>query len=430
MAVINFIVNDIFRQPPLFLGLIALAGLLLQRASFSDIMKGTVKTILGVIVLMKAVDIISASMAPLAAAFTKMFAIQGDLGKSAPGMNEFIVQYGSLIGLVMVLAFILNCLTARFTRFKSIFLTGHIFFWIAFISVAVGVEAQLKGTVLIVMATLATTVYIVATPWLIRPFVKQVTGDDTFTIGHSCVGLSILAAYIGKLFGNKEKSTEDIKVPESLDFLRETTITTGIVMFLIYTVVGIIIGPAGSEAAFGAGNDAAASGIVFGLMQGLTFGAGLTVLLTGVRLMLGELIPAFRGIAQKLVPDAIPALDCPMIFPFAPNATLIGFVVSMIASIAAIVLMGASGIFSVAVIPLTVACFFDVGPAIVFANATGGRRGAVLASIVCGFLLIILEAGSIMILAHTVPDFVQAFGGNDFSILALLLRGITKIFGL
>ena len=102
----------------------------------------------------------------------------------------------------------------------------------------------------------------------------------------------------------------------------------------------------------------------------------------------------------------------------------------MIASIAAIVLMGASGIFSVAVIPLTVACFFDVGPAIVFANATGGRRGAVLASIVCGFLLIILEAGSIMILAHTVPDFVQAFGGNDFSILALLLRGITKIFGL
>lgn len=94
---INFIVNDIFRQPPLFLGLIALAGLLLQRASFSDIMKGTVKTILGVIVLMKAVDIISASMAPLAAAFTKMFAIQGDLGKSAPGMNEFIVQYGSLI---------------------------------------------------------------------------------------------------------------------------------------------------------------------------------------------------------------------------------------------------------------------------------------------------------------------------------------------
>ena len=72
MAVINFIVNDIFRQPPLFLGLIALAGLLLQRASFSDIMKGTVKTILGVIVLMKAVDIISASMAPLAAALSNM----------------------------------------------------------------------------------------------------------------------------------------------------------------------------------------------------------------------------------------------------------------------------------------------------------------------------------------------------------------------
>lgn len=39
----------------------------------------------------------------------------------------------------------------------------------------------------------------------------------------------------------------------------------------------------------------------FSLMACLTFGAGLTILLTGVRLMLGELIPVFKGISDKLI---------------------------------------------------------------------------------------------------------------------------------
>lgn len=41
---------------------------------------------------------------------------------------------------------------------------------------------------------------------------------------------------------------------------------------------------------------------------------GVYILLAGVRLLLGEIVPAFRGIAMKLVPDAIPALDCQFSF--------------------------------------------------------------------------------------------------------------------
>jgi PTS system ascorbate-specific IIC component len=423
MVVLNYLVNTVFRQPPLFLGLIALLGLLLQKKGLSDTLKGTLKTVIGVIVLMKGVDIIVASINPLAAAFTSLYAIPASEVISPMGMGGFLTEYGSVVGLVMVLAFIVNLLVARFTPIKNIFLTGHIFFWMSFIFVAVGVETGLSGTALTIFATIFLSIYIVVTPALIRPYVREITGNDSFTIGHTCSLFCLIGSWVGKLFGNKEQSTEELKLPESLDFMRDTTIATGLVMFIVYFVVGLLIGSEARIAAFG-GTDV----FTFSLMQGLTFGAGLTVLLTGVRLMLGEIIPAFRGIAMKLIPGAIPALDCPMIFPYAPNAVLIGFVVSMIASIATIAILAATGSISYAVIPLTVACFFDIAPGAVFANATGGRRGVILTSILGGVVLILLEAWSIPFLQHTVSDFVQAFGGNDFSLWAIISSFFAGLF--
>src|SRR5699024_12632536 len=70
--------------------------------------------------------------------------------------------------------------------------------------------------------------------------------------------------------------------------------------------------------------------ILFSLIQGVTFVAGVFIILTGVRLILAEIVPAFKGISEKLVPNTKPALDCPIVFPYAQNAVLIGFFVSFI----------------------------------------------------------------------------------------------------
>ncbi len=73
--------------------------------------------------------------------------------------------------------------------------------------------------------------------------------------------------------------------------------------------------------------------IVFSLIQGVTFAAGVFIILTGVRLILAEIVPAFKGISEKLVPNSKPALDCPIVFPYAQNAVLIGFFVSFITGV-------------------------------------------------------------------------------------------------
>ncbi len=61
------------------------------------------------------------------------------------------------------------------------------------------------------------------------------------------------------------------------------------------------------------------------------FCCGVYIILAGVRMVIAEIVPAFKGIADKLVKDAKPALDCPTVFPFAPNAVIVGFLASFVA---------------------------------------------------------------------------------------------------
>jgi PTS system ascorbate-specific IIC component len=164
------------------------------------------------------------------------------------------------------------------------------------------------------------------------------------------------------------------------------------------------------------------------IYQAISFGAGLVVLLTGVRMTLGEIVPAFNGIANKIVPDAVPALDCPMVFPYAPNALAIGFPIAVAASLVTLVIFGLAG-FQYVLLPLVVAAFFDVGPAAILANETGGIRGTVVASIVGGVLLIVLQAFSLFFVQNTAAGFINAFGGNDFSVIAIVVGGLARLFG-
>lgn len=183
-------------------------------------------------------------------------------------------------------------------------------------------------------------------------------------------------------------------------------------MFLVYVVVGFILGGEQVSKVFSADKNL----IIFSLMQGVLFGAGLTILLTGVRMMLAEIIPAFKGISYKVIPNAVPALDAPIIFPYAPNAVIIGFLVSMVTSIITLVILGNTGIFQYAVLSLTITCFFEIGTAAVIGNGTGGLRGAVLGSAVTGVVMILLVGFSVPLLKNTISDWILIFGGNDFSL--------------
>ena len=420
-AILNFVIQEIFGQGAIFLALIACIGLILQKKSFSEIVRGTIMTAVGFFVLStgtglitgNSIDGISTTIMPQAIESTTV-----DIG----------AEYGTEIGIVMILAFAVNILVARFTKWKSIFLTGHMLYWFPFVFIAAGVDAGLTGGKLIILAAVFTALYMVVSPNLMRPFVKQVTGDDSFTIGHPTTCLSVISGLLGKVIGDKEHSTEDLNFPKSLGFLREIAITGSFAIALTYLVMYFILLANGQDPAVVWGYAEGSTGIfTYIFTHAIYFGVGITIMLQGVRMLIAEIVPAFQGIAEKLVPGAIPALDVPVIFPCAPNALLIGFIVAMITSIVTILITGSMGIFPTVVIPLISTCFFEIGCASIVGNATGGVRGAVVGAAVSGVIAVLLVGFGAYFFNNTIQSWMLVFGGQDFDLWGMLVGAIARL---
>lgn len=423
-AILNFVIQEIFGQGAIFLALIACIGLILQKKSFSEIVRGTIMTAVGFFVLSTGTGLITGnSIDGISTAFNTIMpqAIESttvDIG----------AEYGTEIGIVMILAFAVNILVARFTKWKSIFLTGHMLYWFPFVFIAAGVDAGLTGGKLIILAAVFTALYMVVSPNLMRPFVKQITGDDSFTIGHPTTCLSVISGLLGKVIGDKEHSTEDLNFPKSLGFLREIAITGSFAIALTYLVMYFILLANGQDPAVVWGYAEGSTGIfTYIFTHAIYFGVGITIMLQGVRMLIAEIVPAFQGIAEKLVPGAIPALDVPVIFPCAPNALLIGFIVAMITSIVTILITGSMGIFPTVVIPLISTCFFEIGCASIVGNATGGVRGAVVGAAVSGVIAVLLVGFGAYFFNNTIQSWMLVFGGQDFDLWGMLVGAIARL---
>lgn len=424
MAVLNFIINEIFGQGAIFIALIACIGLILQKKPITDIVRGTAMTAIGFFILSTGTSLITgSSIDGISAAFNAV------MPQAIPSQTvDISSEFGTEIGIVMLVAFAINLLVARLTKWKSIFLTGHMLYWFPFVFIAAGVDAGLTGAKLIILAAIFTALYMVVSPNLMRPFVKQVTGTDTFTIGHPTTCLSVISGLLGKALGDKSKSTEDLKIPDSLGFLREISITGSLTIAITYIVMyGILVANGKDPAQIWGYADLKTGAFTYIFTHAIYFGVGITVMLQGVRMLISEIVPAFKGIADKVVPDAIPALDVPVIFPYAPNALVIGFIVAMITSICTILVTGSMGIFPTVVIPLISTCFFEIGCASIVGNATGGVRGAIIGAAVSGIIAVFLVGFGAYFFNNTIQQWMLVYGGQDFDLWGMVVGAVARL---
>lgn len=417
----DIIMKDILGTPAILVGLFALVGLLLQKKNVADIISGTLKTIMGFVILGSGAGVLVSSLDIFGKMFQKGFAISGVIPN-----NEAIVAvaqktFGTETAMIMLFGMVVNILLARITRLKYIFLTGHHTLFMACLIGVTLATGGMKGIPLIIFGSVILGSLMVFFPALLQPYVKKITGNDTIAIGHfGSIGYFVSGS-IGKLLGNKAKTTEDIKVPKSLGFLRDTSVAVSLTMTIMFLVVSFFAGPDFIQKELSGGTNY----LIFAFMQAITFAAAVYIILAGVRMLLAEIVPAFKGIADKVVPNAIPALDCPAVFPFAPNAVIIGFFFSFFAGLISMFILPHVGLK--VIVPGLVPHFFTGAAAGVFGNATGGRRGALLGSVANGLIISFLPALLLPVLG-SIGFEGTTFGDSDFGFVGIVLGNIIKLF--
>ncbi len=420
MAILNFL-QVFLSNASILVGLMALVGLLALRKPFEEVVSGTIKSILGFLILGAGANVVVGSITPLGTLFSSVLQIPN----AAVPVNEVftsIVQesLGRQVSLVFLFAFLFNLLLARVTKFKYIWLTGHHTLFIATLTTGMlSVMPVFAGNdlVIIVIASLLSGFMMTVMPALSMPFMKKITGGDTFAMGHFGITTYALSGFLGQFVGDPEDSTENMKFPNWIGFMKEPLVAMGSVMLIIYIVIGLL---SGSEAAAGALGQYWAVGA---FLQALTFAGGIAIILLGVRTVLAEIVPAFRGIAEKIVPDAKPALDCPVVFPYAPNAVLVGYLSSIVGGLVAMVLqLVANGGLGGVILPSMIIHFFVGGTAGVFGNSTGGRKGAILGGFLNGLIFTLLAGTTYMSFGALNPDWAgSSFGDTDFGVLGNIL---------
>ncbi|MCM3800179.1 PTS ascorbate transporter subunit IIC [Caldibacillus thermoamylovorans] len=413
---------SILSNPAIILAIISAIGLIALRKSTSDVIKGTLKTIFGFIMLQQGSGIIVNALVPFSTMFTEAFSLKGIVAEDNALVAAVQTVLGKETALILVFSFLINLAIARFTKWKYIFLTGHMMFSFAGTMAIVFNQMGLSSTSTIVLGSIIQGISMVLFPAISQPYVRKVTGNDNVAFGFWGSSWISLSGWIGGKLGNKNHSSEDVKVPKSFDFLKDMSVLMGIVMVVIYTVTSFFVDADKMDKITGGQNS-----IQFAIMTALTFVVGILVLLQGVRMFLGEIVPAFKGVGEKIVPGAKPALDVPIFYSFAPIAVTIGFLSAILGSL---IVTFISRILPVVVLPSVIGLFFMGGAAGVFGNATGGRRGAVIAGFFLGLSWTLLVA-----LAYPLVD-VSGYGvkglwfaSPDAIIVVVIIRLIGMLFG-
>ena len=419
-SILNFLVYDLLGTSSILVGFIAMFGLILQKKSWDKVAIGTIKTIVGFVIFSAGSSLATSSLNSFQTLFTKAFNLEGVLplaeAVTALAQNKF----GSIVALIMVAGFIANLIVARFTPLKYIFLTGQHNLYLAALLTVIFKANGVSDGLTIFLGAIILGVSAALFPAIAQKGMRKITGEDELAMGHYVTIAYAISSFIGSKVGNPEDSTEKLKLPRWLMIFKDYIVSVTLSVAVFYYISAFIAGKENVEALSGG-----VSWILFPFLQSLSFAASLFIIITGVRMVLSEIVSAFVGISEKLIPNAKPALDCPVVFQYAPTATVLGFLSAYIGGLICIPIFVL--LKTPVIIPVAVPYFFIGATAGVFGNASGGWKGAIVGGFITGILIAVGPA-LIYPIMSSIGLTGTSFPETDFVSVGLILNFILGFF--
>ncbi len=387
MDVIKFIVYQVLSNETIFLGLIALIGLLLQRKNLPDTVKGVVHTIIGFAILMAGVNILVNSLSPVITKLNTTWHVHGVLptNDAAFGLVMHFNIANDVI-ITFILAFIIHLLLVRITPgkiFKNVYLMAQMMLYLAaFINVTLPTVLHTNQIETICLGAFLNALYFTYSPAITRVLARNWLHKTT--LGFMDQVGTIIAHFVGKWCGSADphQDADNMKLPKWASMFKDNTVVLFFIMPIIFIGIGLAVGQHGITQLMNGNTD---NWIMWLILQGFNFTAGIIILLYGVEMFIAAIVPAFKGISEKLLPGAIPALGAPTIFPYSPMGGMFGFFGSSIGCIL-VTILTISLHSPVIVFPSPIIMYFDGMVMGIFGNKVGGWRGAFAAGLVTGII--------------------------------------------
>ncbi|QCR18205.1 PTS transporter subunit IIC [Agrococcus sp. SGAir0287] len=384
--IVRTITDNLFSQVAILIGLIALVGLALQRKPIEEVVGGAMRATIGVVILNIGIDLFVGGLVAFQAIVSSAMGLEPPAAEST--LAEFNEGPGSVVPLIIAGGFVVHLLIVRvFPAARFVYLTGHLMYWMAVVLAATIVEAfgEVDRWIVAGAGAVIIACYWVLQPLWTQPLMRKVMGDDSVGLAHTTSTLALAAGYGARalrLGDPVRHDSERLRLPKALSFFKDITVSTAFVTGII-----MLVAIAFADAAIVEEQMAGSAVLpwVWGLLQALRFAAGIAILLFGVRMFLAEIVPAFRGLSEKVLPGTKPALDIPVTFTKGPTSVMVGFITS---TVVFLVLMG---VFALAgwfvLVPPMIMLFFGGGAGGVFGNAVAGWRGAVFGGLLNGVVL-------------------------------------------
>jgi PTS system ascorbate-specific IIC component len=421
--------NQIIVKPQLLLAIIVAIGYIFLKRPWTTVVSGAIKTTVGIMILQLGSGQLINTFRPIMLALSERFGIQGTIIDGYVGFPMALEALGdrqSWVGYVILIALAVNIFLVAIGAFRSVFLTGHIMFqqsaiatWIVVYTLGLPILPSI-----LIAGALVGLYWTIGSHLLIKP-TAVVTNNAGFTLGHQQMLMDWITAKLAHLFGDPKKDDiEKIELPGWLAILDDNIIATTVIMFVFIFAIMMAMGiPAVTEMAAGT------HWLLYIVLTATSFSVYITVILTGVRLFVAEIANSFKGISEKLLKNAVVGVDCPALFPFSPNAWILGFLITTVGELVAIIglIVFKSPVFIIAgFVPL----FFDGGPIGVYANKFGGYKAVLFFCFITGVIQVLGSA-----LMVPMSGLVGGWMGNfDWATvwpaITVLLRFVGNLFGL
>lgn len=427
----------VFTQPALFMAILVFIGYVILKRKWYECFSGAMKAFLGYSVFSIASGGMVNTFRPILLGLKDAFGWNATVSDPYFGMgtinSAIMPDLGrslSIYGVVLVLGFVISILLAlagKVTKIRTLNVAGNCLNAFAMMNTSFIALCmpQLTDMQLIICSSIFTGLSASVYSNFTVEAAQTLTDGCGMAVGHSQNMFNAFAFWLGKKEeeraakqGKTVKHYEDVEFPGWLSIFNDVYVSAAIVMFVFFGIMIVAIGRE-NMMAIDPSLTPTSSFFMYIFNKTMNFPVYMIILMTGLRMFVGEMTAAFNGISEKLLRGTLPAVDCAAFYGFveSPNVLTIGFLIGSI-SMTACTLIGALTGMPFVIIMGFIPMFFDNATVAIFAHIKGGIKTQIICNVLTGIIDVMLGGIACMVAGYL------KYGGAGMNVDNSLTMGV------